>query len=272
MRQTAPDLVPLLTENAGEARFGLSVVASEVAALPTGSRLLEIGAGALLLSCGLRAAGYEVTAVEPTGSGFSHIGRLRRIVLDYAGGQGCAPDLYTMPAEDLDRRGEFDFAFSINVMEHVNDVVRVLQRVYHALRPGGAYRFVCPNYSFPYEPHFDIPTLFSKAATARVFQRQILNSTTIVDPRGTWDSLNWITVASVRQTCRRDLNLTPEFDRLATHRFVQRAIGDPGFQRRHHPLIRYACAALDAVALTHVVKFIPVAAQPVMSCRIVRPD
>ena len=49
-------------------------------------------------------------------------------------------------------------------MEHVDDVPLVLRRVMSALRPGAAYRFVCPNYRFPFEPHFDIPTAVLQVA------------------------------------------------------------------------------------------------------------
>ena len=236
--------------------------------MPTGSSVLEIGAGMLLLSCALQAAGYRVSALEPIGSGFSHLDRLRQIVWDYATRQGCAPKLDSIKAEQLDRDREFDFAFSINVMEHVDDVALVLRRVWSALRPGASYRFVCPNYAFPYEPHFGIPTLFSKALTERVFRRRILASPIVADPRGTWTSLNWISVASVRRIARESLGVEPEFDRTVLDRYVRRAIADSSFQRRHSPLIRRAFTLLDAVG---AFKLVPAGGQPVMSCRLERP-
>ena len=111
----------------------------------------------LLLSCALQSAGYQLSAVEPAGIGFSHIDRLREIVLGYATDRGCRPELLSIKAEQIVADAEFDFAFSMNVMEHVDDVPLVLRRIVSALRPGAAYRFVCPNYRFPYEPHFDMP-------------------------------------------------------------------------------------------------------------------
>ena len=269
--QTAPDLDHVLADYLGEARFGASLIEGDIESLMRGSRILEIGAGMLLLSCALQAGGYRVVALDPIGPGFSHMARLRQIVLEYAAGQACVPDVRTIPAEQLDSEAEFDFAFSINVMEHVHDVAAVLQRVWSALRPGASYRFVCPNYRFPYEPHFDIPTLFSKTLTARVFRSRILGSRTVLDPAGTWASLNWISVALVRRICRRELGVSPEFDRLVCYLFVRRAINDPSFQRRHAPLIRYAFTSLDAVGVTAAFKLLPVGAQPAMSCRLARP-
>ena len=59
-----------------------------------------------------------------------------------------------------------------------------------ALRPGATFRFVCTNYRFPYEPHFDMPTLFAKSLTGGVLRPRILGSHTVIDPAGTWQSLN----------------------------------------------------------------------------------
>jgi hypothetical protein len=270
VRSVAPELGNLLSDYFGEARFGLATIQPALATLPSGAKVLEVGAGALILSCGLQATGFRTTAVEPVGSGFSHMDRMRRAVWSFASRRGCCPELLDIPAEQLTREGEFDFAFSINVMEHVEDVSLVLRRVCAALRPGALYQFVCPNYSFPYEPHFDIPTVFSKPMTERLFRNRILNSRTVVDPAGTWQSLNWISTSMVRRGCRRELGVEPEFDRRTLYRFVQRAISDPSFQRRHSPLLRRVCSMLDVLGATAVLKWIPVDFQPAMSCRITR--
>ncbi len=264
----APELSDLLSDYVGEARFGASVIDAELAQLPAGSRVLEIGAGMMLLSCAVQAAGYRVSALEPIGSGFSHMARLRQLVWDFAERQGCAPELHSIRAEQLDRAGEFDYAFSINVMEHVDDVAVVLRRVWSALSPGASYRFVCPNYAFPYEPHFGIPTLVSKALTWRVFRRRILASSLVADPLGTWTSLNWISVASVRRLARKVLGVQPEFDSTVIERYVRRAVADSSFQRRHSPGVRRAFTLCDAVG---VLKVLPAAVQPVMSCCLTRP-
>lgn len=271
LRSVAPDLDGLVTDYVGEARFGAAVIAKDLAELAPDATVLEVGAGALLLSCALHAAGYRVTALEPVGVGFSHMTHLRGLVLDYASSHGAAPSLMSVPAEALDARAAFDYAFSINVMEYVDGVDRVLQRVWSALRPGGAYRFVCPNYSFPFEPHFGIPTCWGKELTWRLFRRRILASRVVVDPAGTWQSLNWITVRRVRHVCRREFGVPPVFDRDVSYRFVRRALSDPSFQRRHGVAMRVAARALTATGLISLARFVPAAAQPAMSCRITRP-
>jgi len=197
--------------------------------------------------------------------------RLRHIVWGYAGQRGCRPELLSIKAEQIVGDSEFSFAFSVNVMEHVDDVPIVLRRVLNALRPGATYCFVCPNYRFPYEPHFDMPTLFSKWLTGRVLRNRILGSRTVIDPAGTWQSLNWISVASVRRTCRRELGVEPEFDRTICYRFVRRAIDDHSFQRRHSRFLCALCASLDAIGVTTLLTLLPAGAQPAMSCRLTRP-
>lgn len=266
----APDLAGAIADYVGEAHFGADVIAPDLAAAGRGAGVLEVGAGAGLLSAALQAGGWRVTALEPLGSGFSHMGRLRALVLDLARADACTPATLDTPAEQLDAAATFDLAFSINVMEHVTDPAVVMRRVVASLRPGGRYHFVCPNYAFPFEPHFNIPTLGSKARTWQVFEQRILASPVVVDPVGTWASLNWISVGSVRRACRA-AGLTPMFDRGITGIFLRRALDDPTFQRRHGAAIQAMAGAVRALRLDRLSSLLPAAAQPAMSCHIVRP-
>lgn len=211
-----------------------------------------------------------MTAVEPVGIGFSHIDRLREIVLDFAREKGFAPSLYTILAEDLEFTSEFDYAFSINVMEHVKDVAVVIRRVLAAIRPACSYRFVCPNYLFPYEPHFNMPTLFSKALTQRLLGKYIRSSQSVADPAGTWESLNWISVSQVRRICGKDLEVVPIFDSSVFYQFIERALHDEDFQRRRGPLIMSVLKKMNRLGLTRWLTKIPVVCQPAMDCVIVR--
>jgi len=270
LRQAAPDLAGVVADYVGEAHFGAAVLAPDLAVAGSGARVLEVGAGAVLLSAALQAGGYRVTALEPLGAGFSHMARLRSLVLDHAAATNARPDTIDTPAEALDIRDAFDLAFSINVMEHVADPAAVLRQVIAALRPGGRYRFICPNYTFPFEPHFNIPTLGSKARTWRVFEQRILASPVVVDPEGTWASLNWITVGSVRRACAA-LGVRPTFDRGLTRTFLRRALEDPSFQRRHGAMVRGVARTIGALGLDRAALLLPPGLQPAMSCCVERP-
>jgi SAM-dependent methyltransferase len=271
VRGTEPALSAIFATYAGEARFGRALIDRELRRQGRAARLLELGAGSFMLSCILQREGYEVTALEPTGAGFSHVTRLQAIVLDHAARQGAAPTVLRIPGEALALDAQFDVAFSLNVMEHVADVGEVLRRVHRTLRPGGSHRFVCPNYAFPYEPHFNMPTLFSRALTQRLLWSWIAGSTHVPDPVGIWNSLNWITVRQVRRLSRRDLAVEPAFGADIFELFLERAVSDPEFQARRGRLLTRSLGLLRRLNLLRVARAIPVAALPVMDCTIARP-
>jgi 2-polyprenyl-3-methyl-5-hydroxy-6-metoxy-1,4-benzoquinol methylase len=270
VRHEAPDLLETFDGYAGEVRFGRALIANDLAQLPSGAKILEVGAGSLMLSCVLVSEGYTVTALEPVGSGFSHFARLQSIVASYAARQSVLPELMTSSGEELDAVDRFDYAFSVNVMEHVNDVALVLERVHAALRHGGTYRFMCPNYAFPYEPHFNLPTLLNRALTEKMMWRWIISSKNVLDPLGTWRSLNWITVRSVRRICRQRLMTEPAFDRQIFQTFLSRALSDEAFQARRGPLLRGIIAGFQRTGLLGFTALIPIALLPVMDCRVTR--
>lgn len=266
--ENAPDLLPLFDTYAAEADFGRRYLDGDLARLASGSAILEVGAGSLLLSCQLVREGFEVTALEPIGVGFSHFDRMRTMILEKARSIGCAPAILALPGEALDRRESFDYAFSVNVMEHVENVGVVLANVTASLRPGASYRFTCPNYLFPYEPHFNIPTLFSKQLTETVLGGKIFGHRGMPDPAGTWRSLNWINTIQVRRivgglagmkvTCSRNM-LASTFERIAT---------DPNFASRRSGFFRRVILTLVGLRVHRLLKFVPAFMQPIMDCRV----
>ncbi|CAB3637765.1 class I SAM-dependent methyltransferase [Trinickia soli] len=270
VRQGTPELLSTFDEYAEEARFGHALLTESLQGMPRSAEILEVGAGALMLSCMLARDGFRVTAVEPVGDGFSHLAKLQCVVIDYARAHGAAPDLLRLPGEALAIVDRFDYAFSVNVMEHVGDVARVLEKVYASLKPGGTYRFICPNYAFPYEPHFNIPTLFSRKLTERVMSRRIMTSKNVVDPAGTWASLNWITVGQVRSICRERLRTNPAFDRRIFDVYLSRMLSRDQFTERRGRLFSRVLSGLGRLRLTALAALIPVRWLPVMDCRVVR--
>lgn len=266
----APDLLPLFDIYAAEAAFGRNYVAPDLQRLPPGARVLEVGAGAMILSCQLVREGFAVTALEPTGTGFGHFERMRALILDEGRRRQCLPEVLDSTAEALAIREHFDFAFSVNVMEHVGDVEQALQRVAASLRPGASYRFTCANYLFPYEPHFNIPTLFSKRLTERLLRGKIHGRAGIPDPQGLWDSLNWINVAGLRRMARRMPQWRMSFDRSVLPAALERVGSDAQFAMRRSPLVRHAIRWLVRSRLHRVLGWAPAVMQPIIDCRLQR--
>lgn len=268
--EAGPELLALFDTYAAESEFGRAYIDADLRKLRPGSSVLEIGAGSFLLSCQLVREGFAVTSLEPVGEGFSHFDRMREIVLEEARRMGCCPAILHQTAETLDISGCFDYAFSINVMEHVNDVELVLVRVAEALSAGATYRFTCPNYLFPYEPHFNIPTLISKQLTERVLGKQMFENSALPDPVGTWNSLNWISVPQIRKVIRGQHGLKVSFERSMLASTLERMGVDDTFARRRSPAVRKMINLILQLRLHHMARLLPPAMQPIMSCRVER--
>ena len=268
----APQLERLLEIFAQEARVGRAWVAPSLERLAPGAAVLEVGAGLMLLACQLRKEGFAVTALEPLAAGFSSFTELQALVLAHARAQGIAPQVLSIPVERLERRADFDFAYSINVMEHVGDYALALERIGRALRPGAEYRFVCANYLFPYEPHFDIPIVLSKSLTEKLFRRRIYGNARVGDPAGVWKSLNWITVPKVVRAARRLPGVTLSFNRDTLEAVLLRAVNDREFSERRSPAVRGLARGAVRLGLHRLLRWIPPFMQPVMDCSLRRQE
>lgn len=262
-------LLELFDLFANEALFGRAWLQSTLSDLPPGAAIAEVGAGLSLLSCQLVREGYSVSAIEPITDGFSSFTRLQRLTLEFAQQQGIAVELLETPVEELDVENRFDLAFSINVMEHVANVAKALACVTRSLKPGARYRFTCPNYLFPYEPHFNIPTLFSKALTERVFRRSIFQSRRVEQPDAIWRSLNWIDVPSVRRHCKALPGIRVSFGRTMTSESLERLSTDKAFAGRRSFWMATVARWLVATRLHRLPAFLPAACLPIIDCTVV---
>lgn len=260
-----PELLALFDTMAAEAAFAYDWLRDDLAALPPGARLLEAGGGTFILGCWLAQQGFAVTSIEPVGDGFGEFPALAQIVLATSAAQ---PTIARVRGEDFVSEPLFDFAFSVNVMEHVEDPQAVISRVMAALKPTASYRFFCPNYLFPYEPHFNMPTLLSKEVTQFVFHEKI-RTHPMSDPIGTWGSLNWITVPKVRRVARAQ-GLAMHCNRQLFVSILERAVRDPQFAARRSGWMVALIRAVVAWRLHRLAVLVPVSVQPAMDVRLRR--
>ena len=145
------ELSPLFDTFSQEAVIAYSWLEPNLKGLNSKSEVLEVGAGLMILSCYLAKCGFKITALEPIGAGFSQFKTLQKLIIDYAVKSNCKPTIETTPIESFRLIKHFDFAFSVNVMEHVKDFSKAIVNAHGALKTNGQYRFSCPNYIFPYE-------------------------------------------------------------------------------------------------------------------------
>jgi SAM-dependent methyltransferase len=263
-----PKLIPVFDMYANEALFGRRWLSRDIEKQPQGAAILEIGAGLLLLSCQLAREGFSVTALEPTGDGFSAFERIRPHVMECARRDGINYRLLECPVEELELKNCFDLAFSVNVMEHVVNVDTTLTRVAQSLRPNGTYRFTCPNYQFPYEPHFSLPTLFSKTLTEKVLGKAIFNSHRLEEPEAIWNSLNWIGVRQIKRICRTLPGAFPRFHTTMIGDTLERALSDQTFAKRHASWVVNIAGMLVSIGAHRALALVPADIQPIIDCEI----
>lgn len=264
-----PTLIDVFDIYANEARFGFTVIEAEFNALQLGSSIMEVGAGLLLLSGYLANRGMKIYALEPIAGGFSHFRELQKAVLTYYEKAGLKLNLIESPIETFSKTECFDYVYSINVFEHIADVEMGLSNSYLSLKHGGMLRVYCPNYHFPYEPHFNIPTLFNKRFTGFVFKSAIA-SYQMHSAQETWDALNWINVSLVRRLFRERFDNEPGFNRLATYQIVSRVLCDPQFTARRSKWMFTILQMLDRIGLLQLFKYLPVRLSPVMDFNVKR--
>jgi SAM-dependent methyltransferase len=260
----AVHLRPLFDTMAGEARFARAWLDEDVKRLPKGAPILEVGGGVFLLSSQLAREGFAVTAIEPTGVGFGAFEELGEMVLKLAKAEGAVPTIARCKGEDFASDARFDFAYSVNVMEHVDSPQHVIARVSAVLRAGASYRFFCPNYLFPYEPHFNIPTFGSKALTEKLMRKKIFGNTQMDDAAGVWKSLNWITVGTVRRFVRGDNSLVMACNGRIFSQMLERAVNDQGFAARRSGWIVGIIRLLVRLKIHQLANLLPVGIQPAM--------
>jgi 16S rRNA A1518/A1519 N6-dimethyltransferase RsmA/KsgA/DIM1 with predicted DNA glycosylase/AP lyase activity len=264
------ELISTFETYAAEAVFGRDIIDKDLNLLAPSSSIIEVGAGSLILSCQLLREGYHVTALEPIGEGFSHFTKLQDIVLKVASEVKHQLVIIGTPAEHLNVKITYDYAFSINVMEHVIDEKQVIANVLNALKVGAKYRFICPNYIFPYEPHFNIPTLFSKKLTEKIFKKRILSHHVLTDPWGTWQSLNWISVPKIKSIVSQLNNSSVMFSRDLLLKMLERAVVDKQFSKRRSRWMNSIFKSIVSSNLHQLTALIPATVQPVIDCVVIK--
>jgi len=89
---------------------------------------------------------YDITSIEP--GGFTD--ELRNKILDKH-----KLKVHTTTVENFSTDTKFDFIFSMNVLEHTDDIKQHIISCMNLLKDEHSLLCIqCPNYTFPFEPHF----------------------------------------------------------------------------------------------------------------------
>lgn len=265
-----PDLFDLLKTYQNEALAARRFLDCSLMDLDPCAEILEIGGGVLALAIQLASEGFKVTTVEPIGEGFTGISYIVNIFLEIAREEETSFTLIKSPIEDCTFDHKFDFIFSINVMEHLNDPYSVLIEMMDNLKTGCSYRFFCPNYDFPFEPHFG-KWLISRSNKAFFLPRKRAASSLISENEiaGLYSSLNFLTLKKLKQSLK-DTPIHLSANQNALYEVMNRSIYDSELEKRHKGLTRLV-RVVFILKLHYLAKLVPVNYQPVMDIRTTLP-
>jgi len=214
--------------------------------LSEGCQILEVGSGMGIASAGLSHFGFIVTALEPGGLGFERnieMGNYISQMLELA---------FTVRAEPAEQvvfplETKFDLIISNNVLEHVKDVEATISNLLLCLSEKGVMIHSCPNYTFPFEPHFGIPLLpFFQHQTEVFLPRRIRES-------GLWQSFNFVTAKQIQRYAKKH-SFEVVFKRGMMARSILRLREDPQFLQRHRLIGRVTQNAFSLWLLKVVAK------------------
>lgn len=237
-----------LNTYAAECRYAAHLIAKQ---LPAAGRILEVGAGLGMLSSYLRILGHDITALEPFTSGFDFFAEIQAVVLEETGTD--LPILH-IPAEELNptNHGVFQFILSVNVLEHIPNATGAMRGMASVLVPGGRMWHTCPNYAFPYEPHFGLPLipLFPRA-TSLLLPRRIAGDEL-------WRSLNFITYFGLKRLARAN-GLTATFRSGTMADALNRLALDHEFAARQSGIASQIYRILKAIGGLSAIEALPTA-------------
>jgi 2-polyprenyl-3-methyl-5-hydroxy-6-metoxy-1,4-benzoquinol methylase len=263
-----PELIDLFLIYQNEAIAARKLLESSLIELDPGAEILEVGGGILALTIQLASEGFNVTTVEPIGEGFTGIEFIMQVFSEISNKEDLTFKLIETSIEDCEFNHKFDFIFSINVMEHLKDPYAVLIQMNKALTLGGKYRFFCPNYDFPYEPHFG-KWLWRRRLNSFYLEASRANGLNLdlVEQKGLYDSLNFITLRKLKSISREN-NINFFENQFALTNLIDRALHDSNLQKRHKNLAA-ALKILEKSGLQKAARYLSPNFQPMIDATVV---
>jgi 2-polyprenyl-6-hydroxyphenyl methylase/3-demethylubiquinone-9 3-methyltransferase len=125
-------MVPFAVPRAG---YVHKILSANGALTPSCSKILDLGCGAGLVAEQLAKQGYAVTGIDPGDNTIAH-------AKAHAVEAGMNIDYRVGPGEDLPAESStYDAVYSLDVLEHVDDLNRVASEIARVLKPGGLFVF-----------------------------------------------------------------------------------------------------------------------------------
>lgn len=254
------DLFRIYSNEAIQARRRLN---SDIVNLNRGDSILEIGAGILALSFQLSREGFKVTAVEPIQQGFQGIEYIIDQYLLLGKKEGIEIDFHKTKIESYNWYNTFNYIFAVNVFEHVENPQSILTDISKKLRRNGKLRVICPNYGFPYEPHFG-RFLFRRknGAFFGSYKQLTKRSQNITESMNLFNSLNFISYKKITKHLSEN-NINYKVNKDALFELGVRSMNDELLAIRHKSMYRLV-KLLFAIRFEYFIRLIPCRYSPIM--------
>jgi 2-polyprenyl-3-methyl-5-hydroxy-6-metoxy-1,4-benzoquinol methylase len=255
-----------------EANFIYSLIEEDLNVEPF--NFYEIGSGIGLLSRMVAEKGHNVIATEPATSGFGVVKVLQKVIEESFVTNSKTPIYYYVTAEELfpklqEKNISFDYIFCANVVEHVADIQIFLDSALPLLSQKGLFRFVCPNYAFPYEPHFGFLTIFSKKWTLKIQQKKIqkMERERQENLQQFYDELSFPNIQKINRKINKKIYRI-DYSKLATLEYVKRATYDNFFKSRKRVIS--VIVRRSSKILLFAIRLIPKSILPIIDGRITK--
>lgn len=254
-----------------EANFIYSLIEKDLNVEPF--NFYEIGSGIGLLSRMVAEKGHNVIGTEPATSGFGVVKVLQKVIEESFVTNSKTPIFYYATAEELFPRLQknisFEYIFCANVVEHVADIQIFFDSTLPLLSQKGLFRFVCPNYAFPYEPHFGFLTIFSKKWTLKIQQKKIqeMEKERQENLQQLYDELSFPNIQKINRKINKKIYKI-DYSKLATLEYIKRATHDNFFKSRKKVIS--TIVRRSGTILLFAIRFIPKSILPIIDGRITK--
>jgi len=191
--------------------------------------VLEVGCGTGILINELRERFPEIkfTGLDPNESGFHDYKNISKKVIK----EGKSLNIINSSIGTYTTDEKYDLIFSFNVFEHIKNQNEYLSTTYNLLSQEGKSIIFCPNYDFPYEPHFILPIIINKNITKKLFDKKITTYENKTKEFGLWEGLNLNGKNSIEKFLLKN-NYNYIFDLDIKERMIKRVFDDKHFKKR----------------------------------------
>ncbi len=269
VKSVRPDLLNTFYTYSNEALQARKLLNQDLSKLNYGDAILEVGAGILALATQLSREGFKVTAVEPIQDGFTEIDFIMNQYIILNNDIDVNFELIRSNIESVDFTKKFNYIFAVNVIEHVKNPYEMVVKLHNDLQSYSGMRILCPNYDFPYEPHFSRFIFRRKNGAFFGTYKDLTKGKNIdIGTLELYESLNFISYKKLLSYLVAN-NISYETNKIAFYEVTLRSLNDPMLANRHKMFYKLVLL-LNTFKLIRFIKLFPFRFSPVIDIKLIK--